>query len=76
MGQFLFVCAVNGTGIAVNTVQVAGLGDIPNHYRFFVLGKLEQMRREFAGMPPVAKGVRWFYSTAVEFRYAYHDKSA
>jgi hypothetical protein len=68
--------AINRLGIAVNTVQIAGPGDIPNHDRIFVLGKLEQMRRQVTRTSPISQGIRWLHRTAIKFRYTYHRKSA
>jgi hypothetical protein len=39
---------------------------------FFVLGELEQVRRQVAGTPAITQRVRWFYSAAIKLGYAYH----
>jgi hypothetical protein len=33
-------------GIAVNAIEITGLGYIPDHYRLFVDGELKQVRGE------------------------------
>jgi hypothetical protein len=57
MGYFSLIAVVDSPGITVNAFQIASLRDIPYDNGFLVLGKLEQMGREFAGLSPVAKGI-------------------
>jgi hypothetical protein len=59
-------------GIAMNAIEITGLGYIPDHDRFFIDGELKQVRREIVRSSSVTKGVGWFYGPTIEFRYTYH----
>jgi hypothetical protein len=75
-GQFSGVFPVLGMGIAVDAFQVASLPYVPHHHRFLIFRKLEEVGREFLGMPPVTQGVRGFHRSAVQFRNPDHGKIA
>jgi len=75
VGEFFLLGMRNGTGIAMDALQVAGPGDIPYHYRFLVLGKLEEVRRQVLGASSIPEGIRGFNGAAIQFGYAYHKSS-
>ena len=42
--QLIVRCRRRGLGVAVHAFEVAAAGDVPDHHRPFVFGKLQQMR--------------------------------
>ena len=57
-GNFVFSFRIDGLGVTVHATQVAATGHVPDHHRLLVLGKLQQMRRQFAGFAAITQGVR------------------
>ena len=45
MVQLPLIRTINGPGIAVDTLEITGPRDIPDHHRLLIFGKLEKMRR-------------------------------
>jgi hypothetical protein len=72
MGEFPFGFLFNRSGVAMNALEVAGLGDIPHHHGALVFRKLKEMRGEILGSPSVSKGIRGFHRTTIEFGYTDH----
>jgi hypothetical protein len=49
----------------MQALQVAALGDIPDHHWLFIGGKLQQMGRQVPGAAVVAQHVAGFHRAAV-----------
>jgi len=62
-----------GLGVAVDAFQVAAAGDVPDHHRPLVLGKLQQVRGQTPGMAAVAQDIGGFHRPAIEFGDADHS---
>ncbi len=70
--EFAGVVDVPGVGIAVHAAQVAAAPHVPDDHGLLVLGELQQVRRQLAGVAPIAQGVGGFDGTAVELGDADH----
>jgi hypothetical protein len=59
-------------GIAMDAIQIASPGYIPDNHGFFIDGELKQVGGKITGFPPIAKGIGGFNGSAIEFGYTYH----
>jgi hypothetical protein len=59
----------------VNAFQIAAPPHVPDHYRFLVLGKLEEVGRELGRSPAVTQGVGSLNGAAIKFGNPDHKDS-
>ena len=71
-GNVVLALQADSLGVAVHAAQVAALGHVPDHNGLLVLGKLQKMRGQLAGLAPVAQNVRFLHLSAVQFGNADH----
>ena len=73
VAQFIRRRARGGLGVAVEALEIALFGDVPDHHRLFVRRKLEEMGRQVLGPAvPVTQHISGFHGAAIEFRNSDH----
>ena len=73
MAQFIRRRARGGLGVAVEALEVALPGDVPDHHRLFVRRELQEVGRQVLGPAvPVTQHIPGFHRAAIEFGNSDH----
>ena len=56
---------LGGMGVAMHALQVAFSGNIPDHHRPFVFGKLQQVGGQGGRVASITEGIRWLNGSTV-----------